>query len=205
MWHRKLISADSQSFEHLGTQPCSNRWNAHICEISNIIALHFCTMEVHTCTYMRTLHNVSMTWSQYSHGVDGEGWTKDDSVSCFKFLYLLLAARSLILFSSSSDDVVASSWCLYHFKQCSNISAAWPLETVVAGSSWSSWSFMLLSASADGLTMSWIVNSENLVSRITWVFLHPVGDVFVCRIVVYFLGEWLDALLLDICIFWVLI
>ena len=33
----------------------------------------------------------------------------DDSISCFRFLYLLIAAGSLILLKSKSDDAVAFS------------------------------------------------------------------------------------------------
>jgi len=55
----------------------------------------------------------------YSHESECETSTKDDSVSYSLFLYHLLAAKSLILLSSDSDDAVA----LYHFKHCSNISA----------------------------------------------------------------------------------
>ena len=45
----------------------------------------------------------------HSNEAECETSTKDDSVSCFKFLYRLLAAKSLILLSSNSDDAVASS------------------------------------------------------------------------------------------------
>ena len=54
---------------------------------------------VHTCT--------GIIWK--CHRVECEVWINDDSVSCFRFLYLLLAAISLILLRSNSDDAVASS------------------------------------------------------------------------------------------------